>query len=239
MKAFYEKHPLGFALGWIGIYVVGFSVADGLSAAVGIEKSVTAPAGLAMTAWLLYWLKREKLLKVYGLGRAFPPLKAYLYFLPLAVMVSANLWGGMCLRYTVAETVLYVASMICVGILEEVIFRGFLFKAMCRDSVKWAVAVSSVTFGLGHEINLLSGAQVLPTLLQIGYATAAGFVFTVIFHRSGSLVPCIAAHCLMNSLSAFQAETSRTRELITAAVLCVLPAAYGLYLWKTAPAETE
>lgn len=61
------------------------------------------------------------------------------------------------------ETALYVLSMLCVGFIEELIFRGFLFKAMAKDGIKSAIIVSSITFGLGHIINLVNGAELLPT----------------------------------------------------------------------------
>lgn len=38
--------------------------------------------------------------------------------------------------------------MLCVGFLEEVIFRGLLFTAIAKDTIKTAVVLSSVTFGI-------------------------------------------------------------------------------------------
>ena len=43
--------------------------------------------------------------------------------------------------------------MLCVGFMEEVIFRGLLFKAIAKDNAKMAIVISSVTFGLGHVLN--------------------------------------------------------------------------------------
>ena len=67
MKRLYEKNPLVFALCWIGVYVVGFSVADGLSASLGLEKCITLPVCVVMTAFLLGWLKKEGLWQYFGL----------------------------------------------------------------------------------------------------------------------------------------------------------------------------
>ena len=41
---------------------------------------------------------------------------------------------------------------------------------MEKDNVKSAIAVSAITFGMGHIVNLFHGADVLPTLMQICYA---------------------------------------------------------------------
>lgn len=232
MTQFHKKNPLGFALMWIGIYVVSLSLADALSQAIGVEKLLTAPLCLALTAVLFCWLKGQALLETYGLAHPAGRLRPWLHYWPLLLLISTNLWGGVALQDSVAETLLYVLSMLCVGFLEELIFRGFLFRALCRDSVKTAIWVSSVTFGIGHIVNLLNGAALLPTLLQLCYATAAGFLFTVMVYRWGSLWPCIVTHSLLNSLSAVAAPKSQTLQLITAVVLTAVALAYALWIWK-------
>ena len=95
--------------------------------------------------------------------------------------------------------------MLCVGFLEELIFRGLLFNAMLKNGKNSAIIVSSVTFGVGHIINLIngSGAELLPNLLQVVYAIAVGFMFMMIYYRTKSLLPCIITHGVFNALSAF------------------------------------
>jgi membrane protease YdiL (CAAX protease family) len=232
MTQFHKKNPLGFALMWIGIYVVSLSLADALSQAIGVEKLLTAPLCLVLTAVLFCWLKGQALLETYGLAHPAGRLRPWLHYWPLLLLISTNLWGGVALQDSLAETLLYVLSMLCVGFLEELIFRGFLFRALCRDSVKTAIWVSSVTFGIGHIVNLLNGAALMPTLLQLCYATAAGFLFTVMVYRWGSLWPCIVTHSLLNSLSAVAAPKSQTLQLITAVVLTAVALAYALWIWK-------
>lgn len=60
--------------------------------------------------------------------------------------------------------------MINVEFIEEIIFRGFLFKMMEKDNVKRAIIVNEITFGIGHIVNLLNGEELIPTLMQICYA---------------------------------------------------------------------
>ena len=98
--------------------------------------------------------------------------------------MSINLWKGVTIKLSVLETALYVLSMLCVGFIEEIIFRGFLFKALCKDNLKLAIVISSVTFGMGHIVNLLNGSDLIPTLLQIAYATAIGFLFKMCIRDS-------------------------------------------------------
>ncbi len=239
VKRLYEKNELAFSIIWIVAYVVLMSLADYFSAFVGIEKVFTLPVGLILATVLLVWIKTAGLSKKYGLVKVKFPTKIYLWFIPLAVTVSVNFWGGVCLRYTLLETVLYVVSMLCVGIVEEIIFRGFLFKVLSKENLVVAIIVSSLTFGFGHIVNLFTGADLVATLLQIGYATAAGFLFTMIFYKSGSLLPCIVTHSVMNATSAFCCDTDLTMEIITAAVLIVVCLAYAFWIWKADKARTK
>lgn len=232
MTRFYQKNELAFSILWIVLYVILLSVADQISADLGTAKIVTAPLCLALTAFLAVWIGRNGLAEKYGLGKVNIDYKKYLYFLPLVLIASTNLWRGVALQMSVLETILYVVSMLCVGFLEEVIFRGFLFKAMCRQNVKRAIIVSSITFGIGHIVNLLNGAEVFSTLLQICYASAIGFVFTIIFYRSKSLIPCILTHSAINSLSAVGIDRSKAFNMIVAAVLTVVSLAYAVWIEK-------
>ena len=122
--------------------------------------------------------------------------------------------------------------MLNIGFIEEIIFRGFLFKMMAKDNLKSAIIVSSVTFGLGHIVNLLNGADFVPTLLQMCYAIALGYLFVIIFYKSKSLIPCIIAHSLINSFSIFNIENN-VSLYIRSAFLIVVPLAYAFYINKT------
>lgn len=234
MKQLYEKSELGFALVWIGIYCVGMSVFDGISRSIGLENSVTAVFAAAVSLFLFVWLRKQGKAESFGLCRPTAPAKAFLFYIPLIILTSKNLWGGAAMRYDAVGTLCFVAKMLCVGFLEELIFRGFLFKAMARDNIKTAVVVSSVTFGLGHIINLLngSGMGVGENLTQIFFAVLIGFLYVIIFWRGGSLWPCIISHGVFNSLSAFSANGEATLHLV---ILCVLTAAYAAVLLKTLP----
>lgn len=232
MYRFYQKNNLGFSLICIAAYVVLFSVSDSLSETLHMEKLITAPAALLLTLFLYGFLRKNGLKEEYGLYPLQGNPKDFLYFLPLLLILSVNFWNGAAVSVSLPEALLFIASMLCVGFLEEIIFRGLLFKAISRDNIKLAVFVSSITFGIGHIVNLLNGAELLPTLLQICYATAIGFLFAVIFLRGKSLWPCIVTHGVMNATSLFGVSGSRTQELAAAAFLCVVSAGYALWILK-------
>ena len=234
MKKLYEKSQLAFALVWIGIYCVGMSVFDEISRTIGVESVASAVFAIAVTAFLLIWVNKNGLATHFGLRKGPVPARAFLYYLPLLVITVFNIWCGVELHYGGIGTVCFVLKMLGVGFLEELIFRGFLFKAMCRDSIKWAIAVSSITFGLGHILNLVngSGMSLEENLVQIISAVLIGFLFVMIFYRGGSIWPCVLSHGVFNSLSAFSRENE---SVLLVVILCLLVVAYAAVLCKTLP----
>ena len=239
LKKLYTKSELWFAVAWIIAYVVLASAGDNVSADLGIDKIVTLPILIAMSAILYFFVRKNSLVEKYGFCKPQLPASKMLYYIPLVVLLTANLWYGVAMNMSPLETVLYILSMFCVGFLEELIFRSLLFQAMAKDGVRSAIIVSSVTFGIGHIVNLIngSGAELLPNLLQVMYAMAVGFAFVMIYCRTKSLMPCIIVHGVFNGLSAFANEAVMTpqRQIISGVLLTVIAGGYALYLalaWK-------
>ncbi|MBQ4037090.1 MAG: CPBP family intramembrane metalloprotease [Clostridia bacterium] len=234
LKKLYHKSPLAFAILWIVAYCVLMSVGDGLSEMLGVEKLITLIIGLLLSAVLLLFLKKNRLTVALGLCRPKASFRSMLFYVPVLLMFASNLWPGLAIPMSTTEAVFSVLSMLCVGFLEEIIFRGLLFEAMRKDSLTAAVIVSSVTFGIGHIINLIngSGAELLPNLLQVVYATAAGFMFVMIYLKSQSLVFCIVAHGIFNGLGVFTeyASASAAVQIVPALYLTVVTGGYALYL---------
>lgn len=234
LKKLYEKSEICFAIVWIIAYVIFASVGDNVSGVLGVEKVVTLPILLVLSFTLIFFVKKYDFSKKYGLCKPKISASRMLFYFPLIVLISANLWYGVALNFTIIETILYVLSMFCVGFLEEIIFRGFLFNAMAKNGVKSAVIVSSVTFGIGHIVNLIngSGAELLPNILQVIYAMAVGFTFVIIYYKTGSIIPCIITHSLFNSLSAFANEGVMTieRQIFSGILITIISVGYALYV---------
>lgn len=234
LKSLYDKSKIWFAVFWIIVYCVLMSIGDNISTIIGIEKSITLPIGIILSVLILIFLKKNELLSDYGLCTPKTSLKSMLYYIPILLMLSANLFYGMKLNYNGLENTLYIITMICVGFLEEIIFRGFLFEAMRKDNVKAAIIVSSITFGIGHIINLFNGSNVelLSNILQVVYASVAGFMFVMIYYKSKSLLICIFAHGIFNSLSVFINEDNLTdkMQILSSIFLIIVTGSYALYL---------
>lgn len=235
MTKLYRKSEITFAILWIAAYVVLSSLADQLSEAIGTAKSVTVVLHIAMSLILFFWIRSNTLSEKYGFRRSAVPAKRFLYYLPLFLIASSAFWGGIKLQYGFPEGVLYFVSMCCVGFLEEVIFRGLLFRAMEKDNLRTAILVSSLTFGLGHIVNLFNGSGKDPasTVTQIVFAVLVGFVLVLIFHHGKSLIPCILFHAANNALKVFSAEKNwnpKAEMLLNLVLIVVVLGGYSLYL---------
>ena len=239
MKKLYEKNELTFAIIWIVVYCVLQSLANPLNKLIGIEYAASAAFCVLQTAILITFILKNHLTKRYGLCKSPVPAWRFLFYVPLLILASGNLWNGVAVNYTPAETACRVVCMLCVGFLEEVIFRGLLFEAIAKDNIKSAVVISSVTFGIGHIINLFngSGMNLVENLCQIVFAIAVGFLLVTIFYRGGSLFPCILVHSAINTLSTFANDVNITTEmhLLHLGILIVITVAYTLILTRTLP----
>lgn len=239
MKKLYEKNELTFALLWIVVYCVLQSLANPLNKRIGVEYSASAAFCILQAAILITFIRKKHLQKRYGLCKSPVPACRFLYYVPLLLLASGNLWNGIALNYSLPETICRIVCMLCVGFLEEVIFRGLLFAAIAKDNVKSAIVISSVTFGIGHIINLFngSGMELVNNLCQIVFAIAVGFLLVTIFYRGGSLLPCILVHSAINTLGTFANDMNLTTEmhLLHLATLIVITVAYTLILTRTLP----
>lgn len=238
MKKLYEKKEILFAVLWILVYCfVSIPIRGNLG-----DESIWMLIGLAaIAAGITAFVKANHLEEKYGLVGFPKNMKKYLYFIPMWILVTGNLWGGFALSYSGAAQVFAVLSMLLIGYIEEMLFRGFLFKALIpKDGIKISVIISAVTFGIGHIVNLLAGQANLETVIQVFFAIAWGFIFTMVFYKSGSLIPCIIAHGLVDAISKFARENI-TAEWVYMGTTIAVAIVYCIYLARIdrAKAKTE
>lgn len=243
LKKLYEKNELILALLWIVVYCVLQSLANPLNKRIGVEYSASAAFCILQAVILIAFIRKNHLQKRYGLCKSPVPACRFLYYVPLLLLASGNLWNGIALNYSLPETICRIVCMLCVGFLEEMIFRGLLFAAIAKDNVKSAIVISSVTFGIGHIINLFngSGMELVNNLCQIVFAIAVGFLLVTIFYRGGSLLPCILVHSAINTLGTFASDAGLTMEmrLLHLGALIAITVAYTLILTRTLPKKAK
>lgn len=227
IKKLFKKHETLMCILLIILYVVinSFCMQN-----FGVEDYRSTLINTFFSVVLIILTVSLKRVRYYGLTKV-SNSKRFLYFLPILLIVSVNMWSGVNINNSPKEILFHILTMLNIGFIEELIFRGFLFKMMEKDNIKAATAVSSITFGIGHIVNLFNGAELMPTLLQICYAMSIGYLFVVIFVKSKSIVPCIIAHSVNNSLSIFNEEN--TLSLYVAPIfLIVFPLIYAVYINK-------
>ena len=150
----------------------------------------------------------------------------------MVVLATGNLWGGVRPAYSGAAQLWAVLSMALIGYVEELLFRGFLFRALLKkDGRVPAILISAVTFGIGHIVNLLAGQANLETVLQVVFAIAWGFIFTLAFYKGGSLWPCVLVHAAVDVASKFSAE-NQTAEMVYMIATIAVAAVYVPWLWR-------
>ena len=231
MRKLYEKDEIMFAVLWILVYCFALNPIRGNLGDDSIWMTIVL---LVIAVLATAFIKNNRLEKKYGLTGWPRNTKRYLFFIPMWILATGNLWGGFGIAYDGMGQVFAVVSMILVGYVEEVIFRGFLFKALIsKNGIKPAIIISSVTFGLGHIINLLSGHASLETVIQVFFAIGWGFIFTIVFYKCQSLIPCIIAHSLIDVFSLFVNETHNDMTgRIYMGVTILVAIVYGIYLAK-------
>lgn len=228
-----EKINLKMTLGCIIIYVVGMSAYENLTVGLG-EGLRIIPTALIFAA-LLFILIRKGVVSEVGIKPFLNlPYGKILFCLPMVALSTVNLWRGAVMRMSVADTVLYFISMLFVGAIEEILFRGLLLKTMSAESVRNAIIVSSLTFGLGHIVNLLNGEDFLSTGLQVVYAVSIGFMLSAFAVKMNNIVPCIIFHGVFNGLSAFANEEGleAAEEITVAVIISAVSVLYALWIFK-------
>ena len=228
MKKFYEKNELTFAILCIVAYVVIF----GNLRKLGDDSPYCAFAMAAMALLLYLFVKSNGLMEKYGLDRWVSDSKRLLFMLPMWILATGNLWGGVNPRYHGTGLISALIMFVVVGFVEEMLFRGFLFKAMLKDGkVPQSIIISSLTFGMGHIVNIIVGKGTLETFVQMFFAIMIGFLFTMVYYRGKSLWPVIIAHSMIDMLSVFAVDNPLADKLYIVTT-CVLAIAYGIYLYR-------
>lgn len=229
MKKLYEKNELVFAILWIVVYVV---ICGTVRNNFGDDSPIMMAVLAVFTAGILIFVGVNKLWERYGLCKWQGSAAGYLFFVPLIILMTGNLWNGFKPQYEGMGQIYAVVSAAMVGFVEEMIFRGFLFRILLKkDPAPVAIAISAVTFGVGHIVNLFTGHGNLETVIQIFYAIAFGFMFTFVFYKSGSLIMCIIAHSLVDVFARFSLlDQNKTIMYIYFGAIIGVSIVYCIYL---------
>ncbi|MDE3069170.1 MAG: CPBP family intramembrane metalloprotease [Acidobacteriota bacterium] len=134
------------------------------------------------------------------------------------------------------------AALTCVvaPIGEEILFRGYVFGALCNWRGPWPAAlVTGVLFGAVH-----AGSAPAVDLVPLA---VLGFLLCLLYRATGSLYPCLAVHALNNAVAFGELESWGLGEVValiaaTAGMLTILGGELsrrGLIGREPAPAEPD
>ena len=241
LEKLYKKSEVWFAVIFIIAYVVGDSFLIQASENAGLEMVYTIPYNLLLLGIMLSFIVKKHLTEYYGINKVRCKAGKLLYYVPLIIIATVNIWFGICVKMDMRATVVYFLSMIITGIVEEMLFRGLLFRAMSKKNVKSAIIVTSITFGIGHIVNLVNGNSdnYVETICQIFYAVAIGFLLAAVLYVGGSILPCIITHSMINALSAFSYETViNTVQILVSIALCVIAVVSAVIIFKNGKSKT-
>ncbi len=181
--------------------------------------------GVLVTLWIM---KKSKFsFQDFG----FRKFKAEAWMAIIVVFELIAFFNGITLKdgFTVLTLLLLV---IAVGICEELIFRGLIFKYLSAKGLKAAILGSSILFGIGHFANLLSGADFLLTLLQIAFAFLFGLVCAEIVAKTKSIIFPIIWHATHDFI-AFLTDSEPNVLAVSIYVLhCLLLIGLAIYFWR-------
>ncbi len=99
----------------------------------------------------------------------------------------------------ISAVLLWGAISFLVAINEETLFRGFALRGLMKSfRPVTAVILSSVAFGLFHLVNLWEGGNPILIVAQVVSATGIGSIMAAMTLRSGSILPAILIHFLVD-----------------------------------------
>lgn len=128
-------------------------------------------------------------------------LNCFFTAIPFVVLIFAiqtfimKKFVGVTTTETVENTsylLIFIRLVVVPAIFEELLFRKAVFNASKKQGLVFAVMISSILFGAIH----------LNFYQAIG-ATFAGIVFAIVTYRTGSLIPSIILHAMVNGYSFF------------------------------------
>ena len=236
MRKLYEQKEMLFAVLWIVVYCIVLGTIRGNFG----DKSIYMLLALVVfTAGIIAFVKANHLEEKYGLAGWPKNMNRYLFFIPMWILATGNIWDGFAPSYHGASLVIASLSMLLVGFVEEMIFRGFLFRAMLGENKTIvAIIVSAVTFGIGHIVNLFAGQATFDTVMQIIFAISWGFILTMVCYKGGSIIPCIIAHAMIDVLSLLGAD-NEIFDWIYIVTTIIVAIVYSIYLGRLTSPESN
>ena len=134
---------------------------------------------------------------------------------------------------------LFLIECFTVGFFEEILFRYVVLVLLLQrlpnkqKGTLYAIVLSSLVFGLIHGANLLYGAGLGNTILQMGYSFLMGMLWAVVFLRTRNIIYPIILHSLYNFFGQlmFRFGTVELRYDVATIIVTTVLALFAIYYY--------
>lgn len=167
-----------------------------------------------------------------GIKRGFD-LKSLVYMLPFLLLIGLLLMNGIKTREPSRFAVFLVLTAFT-GFCEETMFHGVIYNSLRKHGKFVAVLLSSFLFGLAHMMNLFTGVDIRVIFSDVLATFGFGFVFAVAYEYTGTLLPLIVVHTLIDFSSYITRDyimTESPTKYSTDSVISNLILALILIIW--------
>lgn len=197
-----------FALGLGGRGIVSSATGDGVGAVVGATLMVlnAAPIALALILANLhrrptagdFALRRPRLVRAIGLmGGVWLGLTALTILWVEALGLDGEEGQALTERLGTEQTLSVIVLVVVLTIVgpvgEEVLFRGYIFRALRNWRGVWPAAITTGVLFAAMHLGWVALALIVPIVVF-------GIAMCLLYHWTGSLYPCIAVHAFGNAI---------------------------------------
>ncbi len=218
-----ESHPVAYALVTVVVAVVLAEavveimaiIADGVASMVmygSLDHIKTSDLGLVATAMqllssvivlLLFWLIFRKNLRGFFNARRFGA--SFLLGWSVLAICVFSLVASILEQESYGNFGAALLMGLQPGIGEETVCRVIpiclVMRSRNRERLIVPVIVStSIIFGLIHSANILAGANPVATVFQVVYAACLGFLFAVIYLKTGDIWISMLLHTAIDAV---------------------------------------
>jgi uncharacterized protein len=240
--SFPKRRPLIFAILLLLVIYVTFFLAGAVTSQLKLPTLTIYIAYpiLALIAILLlsrwHWWREA--------GFRLPPNPRYWWLFTVALLpVILNIAFGGIGYPGLGPLLFFLVLALFVGFVEETYFRGMILRALLTRGPWQAVIISSLLFAISHPLNLLLGANLAATLMQVAWAFAFGMMYAALALRTQTILPLIVTHALTNffgylAVSPVETTSMSTIYYVVTAGEIIIYIAYSLILMRQMKAQS-
>lgn len=215
-KNFSKNHPallaaLSFFFVW-GLLKLTRLVPDG-PFSFAISEGIMAI--IVFIATILFMGREKVRFSIKGIGYAFHSLRGYYFFMIFVTaltivetILNNVVLEGTDISFQPVTFINILIGCICVGIVEEFSFRGFMFGGLlqkfgnAKKGIIFAAVISGLLFGFAHVMDsVISGeiinmAMAITAILKTLQCAIFGIVLSFIYYKTRNLYLIAALHAL-------------------------------------------